>query len=477
MTREIFLIRILLTVMFGLFTGNSYGKDLKGRVTCEGKGLSKIVVTDGTDCVLTDAEGRFHLEAKCGVRFVYLSMPSGYLAPCEQGSIPIYYKKIEFDTNRTYDFELQRNPMDDTHHLFTFQADVQVTSEKDIRQYTKYMKEMKGYVASYKDKMDVFGIDCGDMVGDSSHLFPSYLKAAAKSGLPIFRSIGNHDMTYGGRTYEYSYSKFEELFGPCYYSFNKGRAHYIVLNNNFYVGRDYQYIGYIDERIFTWMEQDLKQVPKGSLVFVVAHIPTSLTKELQWNALIQDETSNAASLYELLKEYNAHLLTGHTHFNLNVCFNPHLMEHNTASVCGIWWKSDICMDGTPAGYGVFEVNGNHLTWLYKGFGLPEEYQLRVYPAGCCEEYPQDIVANVWNWDEQWQVEWYENGKRMGKMTRFTGYDPEAHAICSDKKRVEYDWITPAQTGHLFRATPQNPKAKIEVRVKDRFGREFIEEIN
>ena len=32
-------------------------------------------------------------------------------------------KKIEFDTNRTYDFELQRNPMDDTHHLFTFQAD------------------------------------------------------------------------------------------------------------------------------------------------------------------------------------------------------------------------------------------------------------------------------------------------------------------------------------------------------------------
>lgn len=146
-------------------------------------------------------------------------------------------------------------------------------------------------------------------------------------------------MTYGGRTYEYSYSKFEELFGPSYYSFNKGRAHYIVLNNNFYVSRDYQYIGYIDERTFTWMEQDLKQVPKGSLVFVVAHIPTSLTKELQWNALIQDETSNAASLYELLKEYNAHLLTGHTHFNLNVCFTPHLMEHNTASVCGIWWKA------------------------------------------------------------------------------------------------------------------------------------------
>lgn len=77
MTRKNLLTRILLTVMFGLFTGNSYGKDLEGRVTCKGKGLSKIVVTDGMDCVLTDAEGRFHLEAKRGVRFVYLSMPSG----------------------------------------------------------------------------------------------------------------------------------------------------------------------------------------------------------------------------------------------------------------------------------------------------------------------------------------------------------------------------------------------------------------
>ena len=29
---------------------------------------------------------------------------------------------------------------------------------------------------------------------------------------------------------------------------------------------------------------------------------------------------------------------------------------------------------------------------------------------------------VWNWDEQWKVEWYENGKRMGEMQRYKGYD-------------------------------------------------------
>lgn len=477
MERRFCLATIALAAMAGLLPGNVFGKDLQGMVSCEGRGLPGVVVTDGTDCVLTDANGKYRLEEKRGTRFVYLSMPAGYLAPCEQGSIPVYYKRVEASADCTYDFQLQRNPVDDTHHLFTFQTDAQVTSESDISHYAKYMDEMNGYVASYKGKMDVFSIDGGDMVGDSPHLFPSYIKAAAKAGLPIFRTIGNHDMTYGGRTYEYSYRKFEELFGPIYYSFNKGRAHYIVINNNFYVNRDYQYIGYIDERTFLWMEQDLKQVPEGSLVFVVAHIPTSLTKKLQWNALIQDETSNAAGLYDLLKGYNAHLLTGHTHFNLNVCFNNRMMEHNTASVCGIWWKADICMDGTPAGYGVYEVNGDNLTWFYKGFGKPESYQLRAYPVGSLEEYPQDIVANVWNWDDQWQVEWYEDGKRMGKMTHFTGFDPEARAICSDKKRVVYDWISPVQTEHLFRATPKNPKAKIDVRVKDRFGRVFTEKVN
>lgn len=51
------------------------------------------------------------------------------------------------------------------------------------------------------------------------------------------------------------------------------------------------------------------------------------------------------------------MLTGHTHNNGNVVFNDSLMEHNTAAVCGTFWKADICTDGTPSGYGVYEVDG------------------------------------------------------------------------------------------------------------------------
>ncbi len=47
--------------------------------------------------------------------------------------------------------------------------------------------------------------------------------------------------------------------------------------------------------------------------------------------------------------------------------------------------------------------------------------------------------------------------------------PEAKAICSDKKRVEYDWISPIKTEHMFGTLPKNGSASVEVCVTDRFG--------
>ena len=43
-------------------------------------------------------------------------------------------------------------------------------------------------------------------------------------------------------------------------------------------------------------------------------------------------TSNVRGLFDLLEGRQAHLITGHTHFNHNVVFSDSLMEHNTAAV-------------------------------------------------------------------------------------------------------------------------------------------------
>ena len=70
------------------------------------------------------------------------------------------------------------------------------------------------------------------------------------------------------------------------------------------------------------------------------------------------------------------------------------MEHNTAAVCGIWWHADVCIDGTPQGYGVYEVDENQVKWYYKSAGHPKDYQFRSYAAGTSKEFPKDIIANV-----------------------------------------------------------------------------------
>ena len=48
--------------------------------------------------------------------------------------------------------------------------------------------------------------------------------------------------------------------GPTWYSFNRGKAHYIVLDNVFYYSDCYNYMVYISEKLFMWLELDLGSV-------------------------------------------------------------------------------------------------------------------------------------------------------------------------------------------------------------------------
>lgn len=93
-----------------------------------------------------------------------------------------------------------------------------------------------------------------------------------------------------------------------------------------------------------------------------------------------------------------------------------------------------------------------------------------------KEYPKDIIANVWNYDDQWKVEWLENGKPMGVMTQYTGLDPAAVKMVKDHRKTMQSWIAPLPTKHMFRATPRRANSKLTVRVTDRFGNVYQEEI-
>ncbi len=474
--KQFFRTTTLVVALISLLLGEAFAHNkVSGSVRCAcGNGVEGVVVTDGYNFAQTDQQGAFQLEVDKRARHIYISTPAGYLVE-NKGSIPQFFLPVD-EATKSYDFKLTKNPNDDQRHTFFATADVQVTSLDNIKRYATIADDMRQLAESIGG--DYFSVDCGDIVGDSPWLYPHYLEVADGAGIPVWRILGNHDMNYYGKCFETSYVTFEKTFAPNYYSMNRGEAHYIFLNNNFYVGREYFYVGYYTEALLDWLERDLNYVPKDKLVFVVQHIPARLTPEqvpFEFTGYaLADQTMNAGVLFELLKEYpKSHIISGHMHYNRNMEHAEGPMEHNTGAVCGTWWRGDVCLDGTPMGYGVYEVDGANVSWYYKSSGYQTNYQLRAYKPGSKDDQPNAVVANVWNWDSQWKVELYEDGVKTADMTHFEGYDRAAYELCADKEKVVYAWISPIKTPHLFAAEPKNPNATIEVRATDRFGRTFV----
>ena len=107
---------ILMSLSLNLQAQNLSGT-IRGKVTCHGKGLQGVVVTDGIDCVLTNKSGEYVLAPQRDARFVYLSVPSGY-QPKTEKTIPLFHQQIEMDKQDGYNFELMKNPQNDANHLF-----------------------------------------------------------------------------------------------------------------------------------------------------------------------------------------------------------------------------------------------------------------------------------------------------------------------------------------------------------------------
>ncbi|WP_432714570.1 calcineurin-like phosphoesterase C-terminal domain-containing protein, partial [Pedobacter sp.] len=88
-----------------------------------------------------------------------------------------------------------------------------------------------------------------------------------------------------------------------------------------------------------------------------------------------------------------------------------------------------------------------------------------------------VSVNVWNWDKDWKVEWFEDEKPMGLMQQFIGLDPDAIKYLQEvAKTSPYPWIKPRLTEHLFFANPSVGSKEIKIVVTDRFGEQYTDRI-
>lgn len=433
------------------------GNTIKGRVTAGKKGLANVVVSDGYSVVLTDKKGNYKIKTDLKASSVWLSTPAGYEFPAK-ASLASHYHLL--GSRNEYNFDLKRLKKDDQQHGFIIWADPQVKNKKDVAQMMETsVPDVQELVASLGEDALIHGIGVGDLVWDNHALFADYNAAVAQMNIPFFQALGNHDMDYRMGEDETSDRTFKEIYGPTYYSFNRGKAHYVVLDNVRYLGREREYDGFISENQLAWLEKDLQQVSKDQLLIINLHIP------------VYNSVKNNTDFYALLTGYkNVHIMSGHTHYNVNHVQNG-IYEHNHGTVCGAWWTGPICSDGTPRGYGVYEVSGNELKWYYKSTGKDKKEQMSIYVDQLTNQ--TRVIANVWNWDPEWKVVYFLDDRSMGAMEQQKGFDPLAVKLyLGNQLPLGRTFAEPQKVDHLFTAHFAPSVKKVSVLATDRFGNEY-----
>ncbi|RYY23685.1 MAG: metallophosphoesterase [Sphingobacteriaceae bacterium] len=461
MNRRLFIQKMLLlsgTLTLAFKNTFAAGKDaVKGKVTAAGKPLANVLISDGYSIVQTGKDGFYQLVPDKKAEFVFVIVPSGYEFPHEK-QIAKYYKRLE-DTGG-FDFNLIRLKQPDNKHSFIVWADPQVKNKKDVDQMlSQSVPDTVKTIKELSETSLVHGIAVGDLVWDNHDLFPMYNEAVARMGIPFFQGLGNHDEDYRLGDDETSDRTFKKFYGPTYYSFNRGRAHYVMLDDVRYLGTERDYDGYIVQQQMDWLEKDLKYVDKNALLLICLHIP------------VYDHVKNNQEFYQLLKPFkNVHILSGHTHYNENN-ITGNVYEHNHGTVCGAWWTGPVCEDGTPRGYGVYQVDGNQLKWYYKSVDEDKNHQIAVYIDDLNEQ--KRLTANVWNWDPAWKVEYWLDNQYKGVLKNEPGLDPLTVKLYKGPTLpAARSFAEPRPTNHLFVASFGTDVKQVKVVATDRFGNKY-----
>ena len=458
---------------------NPYPIKVTGKITCSNKPIANVPITDGISVVLTDKNGKYVLTTNSVREFVYYTLPSGYNSPVVEG-VPVFYAPINRDEKKQQiNFEIFKANQSQTQHAFIAVGDPQVSDLADCELLKLVIDDMKITIDDLSTQKPVHAIGLGDIVFDKYDLFDTYKQIISKTNVPFYQVLGNHDMNYNKRSEELSNKSYNEKFGPTYYSYNRGNIHYIVLDDVFYYGFSYRYIGYVEEIQLSWLEKDLATVKPGSTIILSLHIPTVFgdsKKSDSFNATLSNSLMNKDALFKILEPFNTHILSGHSHTQWNTIISPKLFEHTHSAVCAAWWQGEIGTDGTPKGFTVYEINGDDISWYFKGVGMDKEEQFSLYPTGSDVLYPDSIIANVFNYDTAWKVEWFENDVLMGEMERYWGEDPLAKQTYKPNTNKKYSWLGIGDTHHLFKAKITNPGTKITVKVTDRFGKSSVKNL-
>lgn len=490
--------------------------NIRGSVTCDGKGVANVVVTDGISFALTNKQGAYKLKTDDKhSHFVYISVPSGYEVPTLRGFMPDFYRTLESGKSQ-YNFTLKA--VDQTNYHLIVSADIHVrnramTLKEPIRKMPlsnpvgeldsttfarTYIPALRDYVSKLPKNARVYGLNLGDMSNESHWSryggdLENFVKVCERSGLPIqtYTVIGNHEHDMAARDIideddtaaELEYMK---VFGPTYYSFNIGDVHYVAIDNVKYcnhkaIGKDRNYEVRITADQINWAIQDAKLMPKSTKRVVIAwHCPAYRFRDKG----AAKPTHNAGYIVNAYAPYGTPItiLSGHNHHaeTVTVPGYDNVTEYLHPSVSGSWWYFPLCADGAPSTFTCYDFEkGNLVSRESVNFTERSVQRYRLYNSGERNRDGETVLRiNVWDWHPSWRFEVYENGEKVAKPQirnvrhKDKLYDDMREATGNGIKK--FGFLNTLNTPHFIEYKPHNESAEIRIVAFDEFGKQYLD---
>lgn len=460
-------------------------------------------VSDGIRVAVTDAHGRYRLDAGPG-RPVFLVKPGGYWLPGNEAFWRPAGVCGDFAVGEP-EGNLHRSPGGARVLVI---ADPQAKSLEDV----DYLR--RDVVATIHADFELpfgiipgrgpvmegapaeLGIVLGDIADDDPSLYPAIVEALG--GGPWLFVPGNHDVDLGATSDEASLEAYGRQFGPDTYAWEEKGATFVLLDDVI-VRPDAgtAYIGGFREDQFAFLEALLPTVPRGQLLVLAMHIPLF---ESPGRDTFRD--ADRTRLFALIKDFpHVLVLSGHTHAQRHHFHDASagwhgatpLHEYNVGAASGAFWSGvadaagipDATMaDGTPNGHAVLQVAAAgrfELDWrparMHADDPLINEamalHAPRVLRQG---SWPgQAVHANVYMGMDDTRVEYRIDGGAWLPMQRVAAPDPRmvAENVRDDEAaalRAHDRAPQAAISTHLWRGTlPTDLPAgehRIEVRAFD-----------
>lgn len=507
------------------------GTTVYGIVSSAGVGVENVVVSDGAEVTVTNEKGIYQLKSAKKWGYVFISVPSGYEVP-SVGVLPQFHRALKnsADVVERADFKLEKVDGQDSYKIFML-GDMHLANRTgDLGQFAQFTSDLTDYMTRHKGEK-MYALTLGDMTWDlywysNSYYFPQYLNTVNSQikNLQIFHTMGNHDNDFQTRSDYDAAVKYVDQICPTYYSFNIGKVHYVVMDDidcSSYDGSTSRnYVKSLSAEQLDWLAKDLSYVAKTTPVVVAMHAQVFYPTTSGFK--IDHDPVNTQRLFDILDGYTVRFVTGHTHKLFNVTPDAPIVdghnfrEYNSGSVCASWWWSGnltpgihIGTDGTPGGYGIWDVTGTDFQCLYKSTGWPEEYQFRSYDLNnvhfsmadvplmpsdisasvknaymqYVNAYPQnndnEVLINIWNWNSDWTLSVVDENRKTLPYTEVWAYDPLHIAALSVKRfnnaglKSTPSFITDKFT-HFFKVKADDADTDLVITVKDEFGNEWTE---